>query len=155
MGEILFSIIPGPIPFNGRLFYRKGEHSFDVEPQPEWFATVVVNYLELAFDESKIVLCVWGYCPYTLGEKVRLSPPERCRGKLVISSNVEWMRGCGRRLVDGKGWWPRYFDPKIGWVCLGNPKFVSGEVVEFAPDCVAVLDAGRLRAIWLRPVVIE
>src|SRR3990172_9478085 len=137
---IKFASNPNANEGSSRLVYRRDELSFDVEPLPSGcHACVVINEVQMHFNERNRVLCVTGYCPYHGWKKTQETPPLYTNGILVVTSPQNTPNGVGIGITASLGKrWPVYVN-KEGWVCVGVPEERGEKVIEFAPSSVAVL----------------
>jgi hypothetical protein len=132
------------------LIYRPEAYAFDAIPRPDSVvSSVLVNDTELEVDERGTVLCVTGLCPHPAWQRTGYEPPQARRLSLRVDANAEWVPGISRRLT-GPSALPIFVNPRIGFVCIGDPQ-QRAEAVEFAPGCIALLNEGNLVALWLRP----
>jgi len=155
---IAFKVIPSTICEYLELFYCRNEYSFFMNPPSPTArgVSIVVNYLQLWFDDHGRVLYVDGYCPYQGWRQTTLSPPSYFKGGLfIIEPCPESIPpGTAVRLNDLEEPWPVYVNSD-GWVCIGDPEDQGDIAVEFAPRSVAVLVDTSLTALWLRPVMCD
>jgi hypothetical protein len=107
---------------------------------------LLINYIDLLFDENDYVAHLSGFCPYGTWIKADCQVPPYKEGKLKVETQDE--PGFAYRINDDKEW-PIYIN-KDRWVCLGNSN-KSENAIEFLHNCVAVIDQGSLVALWLKP----
>jgi len=113
-----------------------------------------VNTVQLWFDDDGRILFVDGYCP----QQGWLQTPHHVptyinAGLLVVNPEPKSVQsGTAVRLNDLSNQWQVHVNTK-GWVCIGDPADHGDEAIEFAPNCVAVLNGDSLVALWLRPVM--
>jgi hypothetical protein len=138
-------------PISGRLVYRSYDHSLDVDPRPERGVTsLLVNDVQIEIDEDARLIYVWGLCPHESWSVKRLSCPKAKPGRLqYVGGKV--VPGISKR-INPERRWPVKHDASAQLLCIGDDT-AHGEVVEFAPGAVAVLNEGQLAALWLHPDV--
>jgi len=142
-------------PVAGKLVYRAAEYAFATEPRPVTCGTsFTINELELMMDdeEHRRVVLVEGYCPQPGWRASVLRPPVARPG--ILRGEAESPLPAGGaiavHLKDDR--WPVLVDLAAGWVRLGKgAPDEDREGVQFAPGAIAVLENGRLRALWLHP----
>jgi len=129
-----------------RLKYNKTESSFEMTPYPNSADfSIILNYLELSFDQERRLVHVAGYCPVGSWEKKPFTIPQSKRGSVIIDVQLE--SGSSYRL-NREGEWPVYKNPSSDWICVGSLAF-EGESVEFLENCIAVLKDGHLVSLLL------
>ncbi len=138
---------------NASLTYSKEWGSFGTEPLSALDvggSSILINDLQLEIDDEGKILYVWGYCPLIRYEKTNETPEHYiCHGLQVILDK-EIIPGISTRLNEGNPW-PRYINPKTGWVCIGNPVTQHTSMIEFAPDSIATMQGDQIIAVWLHP----
>jgi hypothetical protein len=149
-------IDPSCEPVEGALLYRVDEYSFATEPEPpsQGSCLTLNNTVQLIVDRTRNqVLNVEGYCPIARWRRARLIPPPHSVAGLRVEG-AEFLPGAGVAIAQGEAMWPGHIDWKTGWVLLETPDERSPdheEAVEFAPGSIAVLNEGKLVALWLHP----
>ena len=135
------------------LVYREEDYSFDTVPlKLEGFTSILINDLHLEITYERKIIYVWGLCPLTNYLKTDKIPDNYTGGEVtVILDNPT--PGISKRLNDDKRW-PVYINKKKGWVCIGDPHSSAELSIEFIPNCIAVLDKDRLKALWLKPKIL-
>jgi hypothetical protein len=148
----------------GEHFYNRAEHSFDFELMSRSGVrrrmgdlgptSVLIGTLQIEIGvETGTLLYVWGYHPQPAWKYARLSSPTAQPGMVSISLEEAPEPGVSIRLVEMNEW-PTAYDPRTGWVCLGDPgPGRSAQWVEFATNTIAVIADDLLRALWLRPTM--
>lgn len=135
---------------NISLIYREKEHSFDVETAPEnSFSSILVNDLHLEIDEDNQVIYVWGLCPLSSCQVTEKYPQNYLSGSLILTTNEKLIPGVSYRINANR--WLVHMNKTNGWICIGDPCFEKRILIEFASNCIAVLEERELKAIWLRP----
>lgn len=127
---------------------------FETEPRPRGcVASVTINYLELMLDEEEQwVVFVTGYCPPQGWDPAILRPRSTRRASLRAVLDRPMVPGVSIALDPSEGRWPVLVDTQSGWIRIGQGRPEEDrEGVEFAPGAVAVLEDGRLVALWLHP----
>jgi len=155
MTTIIFAIIPGKVSLGIQLLYLKNEYSFYSENTPDLRGvSVLVNDVELFFDDDGQILYVSGYCPYQEWQKTPLVVPAYLSAGLVLVSPEPKSvpSGTSIGINDLNSRWYVYVNVE-GWICIGDPADRGDQAVEFAPNCVAVLKGDFLVALWLKPVM--
>jgi hypothetical protein len=113
--------------------------------------SILVNNLQLGFDDEGRILEVWGYCANTLWKQRTLSRPVYGPGSLMGKLDEVPVPGAAYRFTSSNEW-PVWVDVDLGWVVLGAHDLQEPyEAVEFISDAVAIVRDGSLHAIWLRP----
>jgi len=136
-----------------QLIYRPDEESFDMVPVPRGcvYSVLISHYFEIESDDARHVIRVGGLCPYLSWKLTESAPPEGNRGALIVTFEKEPQPGVSYQL-EGTDEWPVLVNPRLGWVCIGEPTFVRPVVaVEFLKGCIAVVENESLRAVWLHP----
>jgi hypothetical protein len=152
---VRFAINPGKTCSDIRLLYLQDEYSFYCENRPSGRGvSVVVNYVQLWFNDDGQILYVDGYCPHQGWLKTPLRVPSYINARLIlVSPEPKSIRsGTGVGLNDLSSRWQVYVNAE-GWVCIGDPEAHGDQAVEFAPNCVSVLRGDSMVALWLRPVI--
>lgn len=133
------------------LVFRDGEHSIGPEPQPSGYTSLLVNEVNLEIDDESRILFPWGYCPLFGAVRTSKCPEKSTRSILYACLDKEFPPGVSLRINPDERW-PTAINTDVGWICLGSIECSeSAKWVEFAPASVAVLEDGRLTALWLRP----
>ncbi len=136
---------------NFSLVYREEDYSFDVEPlDGSGDTSIMINELQLEIDHDGKIIYVWGYCPLIKCQETDEYPKKYQSQSLVAILDKPPILGISYRLNE-KERWPIYINKKKGWVCIGDPKLLGEQSIEFVPNCVAVLDKQEIVAIWLKP----
>ncbi|MDB6081214.1 MAG: hypothetical protein JWO53_486 [Chlamydiia bacterium] len=136
---------------NFSLIYREEEFSFDIDqPQQNGFTSILINDLQLEIDDMGEILYVWGLCPLISYQEIEEIPQNYVAGSLVVLLEHTPIPGISYKLNKDSRW-SIYINKKMGWVCIGNPHSKSEYMVEFAPQCVASIEAGELIALWIHP----
>jgi hypothetical protein len=139
------SIEYGPPP-PGQLVYVESDHGLATVPGPETCgSSEVIGGLRLLLDEEgQRVVGVAGNLPRHGRQAAILRPPPARPGRL------RWT-GAPGALATGEDW-PVHEDERTGWIRVGRGSpWEDGKGVWFAPGAIAVIDDGRLKALWLRP----
>lgn len=135
---------------NSPLIYTYEEYSFyKSRVSNELNFTLYVNYIGLMVGQKNYVESLDGFCPYGSWISINLVVPEYKKGLLKVEADVE--PGFSYRINDFE--WPAYMNQEK-WVCIGNPQ-ATGETLEFLQDCVAVVNEGTLKSLWLKPTFIH
>lgn len=136
---------------NFSLIYRDDDYSFDIEPlDGSGDSSIMINDLQLEIDYDGKIIYVWGYCPLIKYEETNEIPKNYKSNSLVALLDKPPIPGISYRLNE-KERWPIYINKKKGWVCIGNPRSLGEQSIEFISNCVAVLDKQEIVAIWLKP----
>lgn len=148
-----FEFNPNEEILNVLVIYRPQEGSFDVETPhaslPSAFTSVQVNELQLQLDEQGRVLYADGYCPHFGWCETQATPPSTHRAALFVK-DVDFVAGVSVALSTSR--WPVSVNRKMGWVCIGEQRpSASCSAIEFATGCIALVDGGSLKSIWLKP----
>jgi hypothetical protein len=146
-----FILQPTNVSADFHLIYRNEEHSFDIEPFiGGGISSIMINYLQLEIDENGKILYVWGYCPLIKFEETNKFPKNYKFGKLFALLDEPIIPGISHRLNEEEAW-PVYINKKRQWICLGNPEIDNKQLIQFAPNSIAVLENNTIIAIWLNP----
>lgn len=137
---------------NAALVYRANEYSFDVEPQQENFASILVNDLNIEVNSSGRVTSVWGVCPHMSWVEATITPPKASFGDLYLISEAQLVAGVSSR--PDKQRWPVYVDKNSGWVLLDCKRKSTVDVEILSGVVIGIDDSGELAGIWLRPVAL-
>lgn len=151
-----FEVQPSVEVLDISVIYRPQEYSFAVEmrpgPLPSAFTSVQVNELQLQLDDEGRVLYADGYCPHLGWSETQGTPPSAHRAGLFVK-DVDFVAGVSVALSASR--WPVSVNRKLGWVCIGEQRAsASCSGVEFATGSIAVVDAGSLKSIWLKPTAL-
>lgn len=139
-------------PWPGTLVYNAEDFSFDtLRRTQEGESSLLVNDLQIELDEESRLLFVWGLCPASAWNQIDAAVPPAKPGVLRLEGGP-MIPGTSRRL-NAESRWSVGVNSGAGWVCVGDES-AHGDVIQVGPGAVAVLDDGKLRALWLRPVVL-
>ena len=103
----------------------------------------------MEIDEKGQLIYVWGLCPLVNCEDTLVFPQNYDEGCIVAELSKPPIPGISYTLNSNR--WPLYINVKHGWICIGNPKILNNQMIEFAPNCVATMEGVELIALWLRP----
>ena len=154
---------------SGDLVYQRKDHSFDFYAhnpdellnrtgQLKAFSLGVSYSLQINVGvETNNLLFVWGYHPMVTAISKALEPPISKPGLVHVQlDGLDAEYGLGYVVSEEVRHWQTWFDASNSWVCLGDLlPTPNADRVEFASDTIAVIQAGNLRAIWLRPKFID
>ncbi|MDO4720147.1 MAG: hypothetical protein Q4A78_05755 [Peptostreptococcaceae bacterium] len=127
-------------------YYTKEEYSFNFEPRLAASVSILVGDVHISFFYSK-ARQISGYNPYLGWIKKDLTVPEAPQGVLRLEEEPD-----EDERIEGSKTWKTFFDPKTGWVCIGNEDIsMEMEAVEFATNTIAVISHGKLISIWVKP----
>ena len=134
----------GP-PQPGQLVYVESDHGLATVPRPETGGSSFgVGGLELLLGEAGQVVGVAGCLPRRERRAAILCPPPARPGRIRVTGVPD--AGTGGEV------WPVHEDERTGWIRVGEGcPWEDGRGVWFAPGAIAVIDDGRLTALWLRP----
>jgi hypothetical protein len=137
-----------------KLLYIRKEYSLYVETSHRTLESIIVNDVEIFFDNDGRILYADGYCPYTKRNCINIMPPAYTSGALYLSSPepssvLHFQSVVINRFPD---YWPIHINSS-GWICIGDENDKGDIAVEFASSCVAVLQEESLVALWLHPEV--
>ncbi|MEL7648771.1 MAG: hypothetical protein AAGU76_11800 [Sedimentibacter sp.] len=137
---------------SGSLIYCKDENSFDFVPSNNADILLLVGYLHIGVDsETMTVQQVWGFQPYEGWIKKTLSIPDFIEGELMVEGDI--LPGMSYRVNGGENWTAQ-FDSQTGWVCIGESEKVNrASFIKFADNTIAVINEGKLIALWLKPKI--
>jgi len=108
-----------------------------------------VNTLELDIDNNMFLCGAGGYAPHLGWKKIHAVPPPFDKGGVRALIDFDYVPGGAYRINNQV--WPEYVNVKSGWVCIGDYQ-ISTTAIEFANGCVAVLNKGSIKALWLKPI---
>jgi hypothetical protein len=135
----------GP-PEPGQLVYVESDHGLNTVPSRETpGSSLEVGGLALLLGEDgERVVGVAGQLPRQGRHAAILRPPSARPGRLRVLGAPD----AGAAAAS----WPVHEDERTGWIRIGEGSpWEDGKGVWFAPGAIAVVDDGRLRALWLRP----
>lgn len=137
---------------SGSLIYCREENSFDFVPSNNADILLLVGYLQIGVDsETMTVQQVWGFQPFESWIKKTLNVPNFIAGELMVEGDI--VPGMSYR-IEGSENWIAQFDSKSGWVCIGeSEKVESASFIKFADNTIAVINEGKLKALWLKPKI--
>lgn len=150
---IKFAVVPGKESRVVRLFFDPNESYFHTDSGATIGGrSVVVNYLNLWFDDQGRVHLVSGFCSLNRGQRTAHLPPPYSDASLVLIEPAphSFIDGEGMRLDEWEDYWQAY-EARGGWYCIGDPAEQGDQAAEFARESVAVVRGDRLVALWLRP----
>ncbi len=111
-------------------------------------SALLIDCLELNMDsESGIVCAISGFHSYMIWEKATLIAPISSDGVLKSSEVIE--SGEVLRIAENVS---TFVDSSSGWICIGSPEYIGCTCVRFCENVIAVLDNGKLKALWVSPV---
>jgi len=148
---IKFAVSPTQeIPY-GKLIYTSRDYAFNFLPASSSGVTSIeIDTLQLIIDENGQVLEVFGYCPYYSWKSSNIIAPSFTRGSLFAELD-EITPGISEKLA-GHGEWRITFNSKSGWICVGESSLSPESIaIEFACNCVGVIEKSYLKALWLHP----
>ena len=139
-------------PIEGIVKYVTKDYTLDFEPIQATCYGVLIGDLTLCADENFQVRQVWGCNPMPGWHKQKLTQPVAEKGGLYFEyPNTDWFP---RRIEDTEGW-ETYYDEASGWVCFGAYRIrEDDDAVEFATNIIAILHAGSIKALWIRPIFV-
>lgn len=139
--------------FLGRPIYFSEQMSFMYEPWRENNYSLMLGAAYTSLDinlEDMTAVQISGCNPKRIWKKCNLTPPTAKEGVLNFVTDEELLPGSGFDYSDD---WQTLYNPKNGWICLGNPYYNNlFECVKFARDTIAVVQEGKLTALWVCPV---
>ena len=114
------------------------------------FASLLVNDLNLEFDEKGSIFSIWGYLPSVLWERSDIPPPDSIRGTLKV--NIDTPPGTAKRITPLGDFWPVLYDEKSGWISIfPRHKKQIDSSVEFIAGGIVALSNGEIVGLWLQP----
>jgi hypothetical protein len=159
-----FVAIPQMRALRGTLTYSKRDFGFGFDPisqaeleerlSLEGTASLSLDTLQIEIDVGTgILLYAWGYCPHVSWHPEHLRPAFDAAG-IRVGGLARVERGVSVAIDDDRIWRTSY-DASTGWICVrAQPRSAASQLFEFASACVAELNASRLSALWLRPLVL-
>ncbi|WP_017662955.1 hypothetical protein [Baaleninema simplex] len=136
----------------GSLNYWIDEYSFDFQSEADRAtASISIGTLQISINSQGKFLGIWGYYPYTFWKRKSLHPPVPLPGEIYASLEEKIVPGISEELVS-TGEWVTSFDPGNGWLCIKSPEWnmnPSSTTIEFASNCIGVIDDHRLMEIWI------
>jgi hypothetical protein len=138
--------------YSGSLIYCKEENSFDFVPSNNADILLLVGYLHIGVDsETMTAQQVWGLQPYESWINKTLDIPNYIEGELMVEGDI--VPGMTYRIEESENWTAQ-FDSGTGWVCIGeSEKVKSTSFIKFADNTIAVINEGKLKALWLKPII--
>ena len=138
---------PDKHPISGMLVYSYADRAFDTEIQTfPTHGALQINSLQIAVDESGVLLYVWGYAPFEGWKETKLGMPLHHDAVLVHEGKLP-VPGSSVRITDDE-FLPVHSDKSRNLVCIGDHEN-QATGVRFAPGATAVLKEGRIVALWL------
>lgn len=134
---------------HAQLIYDRESYAFITEGCDEDHASISINDLQLAIDETRRIMYVWGLCPLINYELTTEFPQHYSSHTLIAELGKEPEPGVAYGL--NKDRWPIYINKEKGWVCIGNPQVQGKKLIKFAPDCIATIENDEIIALWLHP----
>ena len=141
----------------GRLVYEIDDCSFNFLYEESIFSKgrswiCFGDYIQVAIDlHNGQLLGASGLSNYKMWAITSLIIPKiKCSSGLVLNEYDELVNGAAYAGEGDKhNFESKYYDPKSGWFCTGNP--ATEIAVQFATNCFASLDGHRVDALWLHP----
>lgn len=133
------------INMSSRLTYNPKEFAFSFQPKEPYDYYLTLNSLTLGVNLPSGVVEVDGYCPLNWAI-YNHSVPSFKQGRWMVTDEKE--AGFVYRINSED--WPVYANEKTGWVCIGDPANKTTGL-EFATNCVAIIENENLAALWLKP----
>ena len=148
-----FEIVNKTRDDNFKLVFRSEEQSFDIEHHSgQGFTSILINYINIEVTEEGHLSYVWGVCPLENAIETTKKPENIVQKGLVFKPHKELVPGISIKINEDDFWQP-FINHNDGWVCIGNPDS-KGEMIEFVNNCIAVLKAGQLKSLWLKPIAL-
>ena len=134
----------------GRLVYVERDHSILAEGTAGSSHACLSIGSRASISMSRVWLAMsMGSAPVSLGVRLELS---RLRRSRKSSASPAWNSPAVKLLTSARhGTATVTFDPRIGWLRVGNSKATADAVVTVYPGTVIAIGAGRLIAVWLQP----
>jgi hypothetical protein len=139
----------------GRLVYRRSEHSFDFEPaHPVSSSTTTsLQYGTLQMEvmlPSGIAQYVWGYHPQESWDQGVVVVPVAPRGLIEVRDSDLMREGVSTAKIK-VGEWHTINDLGSGWLRFGGSTDGGASYCEFGDAMVAAVAQGALTAFYLCP----
>ena len=139
----------------GRVIYNPKEKGFDTLPDVKSDIALLIAYVNIGFDAD--TMCanqVFGLSPEYSWIRCKLFEPQSLT-MCALKLDEEFDYGTWR--LDRDNEWKTFFDAESGWICIGNPGVVDGNInICFIDHAVAVLNTqGEMQALWMKPHVSE
>jgi hypothetical protein len=134
---------------NRVVVYRASEYSFDVEPQPGGFSSVLINDLHLEVDLGGKIVSIWGLCPHLSWVEADLAPPDAHEGDAYFIENAPTLAGVSVSLNPGNRF-PVFFEPGSGWIQIDGGRKPSAAVRLFQNAVLEVDASGQFSSLWIK-----
>lgn len=161
-----FTPYDGPFPLRGRCTYSETDWAFDFVSQStdeirnrvggQGIAIIAVGTIQLEVSiEFSTVLYVWGYHGSALGRRQQFPIIQSRPRGIRVDFGRAVQAGVAYR-VPGSDDWSTLHDPESGWVYIGaGTPGEPGDYCEFAEGEIAFVVDGQLRALFLRPTLLN
>lgn len=156
MEVVKFTVLPKMAGLDIELLYLWDQYSFFCKDHPKGpGVSINVNEVEMWLNEGGQILYVDGFCPYQEWKETCRNVPPFVRAGLAVTNPTPCHipRGIAIAMNDRVNPWSVSINPE-GWVCIGDTAASGDTAIEFARDCVAVLEEQNLLALWLRPRIV-
>lgn len=149
-----FEVVPkGPLePFIDPFEFIYSRETVFPEPFPVgWGGSLSLNFVELYLSGQGIARSAGGFCPRVAWKPTECAPPPAPVGDLRIITDLELDPGWTMRIHEENGWLEEYFNPRSGWLCIGDPGLppTGSFQVAIRPNMVAVGIRDDLISLWL------
>lgn len=150
---MFFEVILYKKSFTKTPIYDYKELSFYYEPWGNCDISLMLNdsYVGIDVDVNTMAaIQISGVSPYTNWLRKNIIPPRAYPGDLIIKNITEKTHGIGYDYNDIST--KISYNKTNGWICMGIEKKDGVDCVEFEKNTIAVVDNGKLIAIWIKPV---
>ena len=131
---------------SGKITYFPNEFSFQTEPRPSFWTSVLVDSLEIMLDSDGRITGVWGFCPHTCWKSSNLVLPESRYGGVMCEKFPTFDSRIPVCIANN---WEIYCDSFQGWIRIGNA-YERCQHIEVVSGLVLAIDCCVLRNVWIK-----
>ena len=133
-----------------KVVYNVEKSSLGFPDHSNALISIGIGFAGLEVDPaSKEVIGIKGLLPRSIWLKKKLKTPASVKGKLTVETQGVELRNKTYIQVNKQD--DTYYDPKSGWICIGEKKIYSlDEPVEFLEGVILVLRDNKIVSFWVK-----
>jgi hypothetical protein len=133
-----------------KVVYNVEKSSLGFPDHSNALISIGIGFAGLEVDPaSKEVIGIKGLLPRSIWLKKKLKTPTPVKGKLTVETQGVELRNKTYIQVNKQD--DTYYDPKSGWICIGEKKIYSlDEPVEFLEGVILVLRDNKIVSFWVK-----